>query len=115
MTMRCVMARILIVEDERKILRTLTRAFQAAGHEVVGVDNGLAACEHATTESFDCIVLDVLLPGRNGLDVLADLRKAGKTLPVVLLTARDAVEDRVEGLDSGADDYVVKPFAVAEL
>jgi two-component system OmpR family response regulator len=109
------MARILIVEDERKILRSLVRAFQTAGYEVVGVDNGLAGYEVAANESFDCIILDVLLPGRNGLDVLADLRKAGKTLPVLILTARDAVEDRVLGLDSGADDYVVKPFAVAEL
>jgi DNA-binding response OmpR family regulator len=109
------MARILIVEDERKILRSLVRAFQAAGYEVVGVDNGLAGYEVAAIESFDCIILDVLLPSRNGLEVLADLRKAGKTLPVLILTARDAVEDRVLGLDSGADDYVVKPFAVAEL
>jgi two-component system OmpR family response regulator len=109
------MARILIVEDERKILRSLVRAFQTASYEVVGVDNGWAGYEVAAKESFDCIILDVLLPGRNGLDVLADLRKAGKTLPVLILTARDAVEDRVLGLDSGADDYVVKPFAVAEL
>ena len=109
------MARILIVEDERKILRSLVRAFQTAGHEVVGAENGLAGNELATKESFDCIILDVLLPGRNGLDVLADLRKAGKTLPVLILTARDALEDRVLGLDSGADDYVVKPFAIAEL
>jgi two-component system OmpR family response regulator len=109
------MVRILIVEDERKILRSLVRAFQTAGHEVVGVDNGLAGYELATKESFDCIILDVLLPGRNGLDVLADLRKGGKSIPVLILTARDAVEDRVLGLDSGADDYVIKPFAVAEL
>lgn len=109
------MARILIIEDERKILRSLVRAFQNAGHEVTGVDNGLAGYDLAVKDSFDCIILDVLLPGRNGLDVLADLRKAGKTLPVLLLTARDSIEDRVQGLDSGADDYVVKPFAVAEL
>ncbi len=81
------MARILIVEDERKILRSLVRAFQNADHEVVGVDNGLAGYELATKETFDCIILDVLLPGRNGLDVLADLRKGGKTLPVLILTA----------------------------
>jgi DNA-binding response OmpR family regulator len=109
------MARILIVEDERKILRSLVRGFQAAGYEVVGVENGAAACEHAIAEMFDCIILDVMLPGKNGLEVLADLRKAGKSLPVLLLTARDTVDDRVLGLDSGADDYLVKPFALAEL
>jgi DNA-binding response OmpR family regulator len=109
------MARILIVEDERKILRSLVRAFQSAGHEVVGVDNGNDGSEQAMTETFDCVILDVLLPGKNGLEVLADLRKAGKSLPVLLLTARDTVEDRVLGLDSGADDYLVKPFALAEL
>jgi DNA-binding response OmpR family regulator len=109
------MARILIVEDERKILRSLVRGFQTAGHEVVGVDNGIAGYEQALTEFFDCIVLDILLPGKNGLEVLADLRKAGRTLPVLLLTARDTVEDRVLGLDAGADDYLIKPFALAEL
>jgi two-component system copper resistance phosphate regulon response regulator CusR len=109
------MARILIVEDERKISRSLARGFQAAGFEVVAVDNGIAGYEHASAEPFDCVVLDILLPGRNGLKVLADLRKAGNSLPVLLLTARDAVEDRVLGLESGADDYLVKPFAFAEL
>src|SRR5260221_358646 len=97
---RCVMARILIVEDERKIARSLVRGFQAAGYDVVAVDNGIAGYEQASVESFDCVVLDILLPGKSGLEVLADLRKTGKSLPVLLLTARDTVEDRVLGLDS---------------
>src|SRR5258708_5780472 len=109
------MARILIVEDERKIQRGLMRGFQLAGHEVIAVDNGQAGYERASTEAFDCVVLDLLLPGRDGVEVLADLRKEGKSVPVLLLTARDAVEDRVLGLDAGADDYLVKPFAFAEL
>lgn len=109
------MARILIVEDERKIQRGLMRGFQLAGHEVVAVDNGQAGYEQASTEAFDCVVLDLLLPGRHGLEVLADLRKEGKSVPVLLLTARDAVEDRVLGLDAGADDYLVKPFEMEEL
>jgi DNA-binding response OmpR family regulator len=109
------MARILIVEDERKIQRGLVRGFQLAGHEVVAEDNGQAGYDQAATQAFDCVILDLMLPGRNGLEVLADLRKEGKSVPVLLLTARDAVEDRVLGLDAGADDYLVKPFAVAEL
>src|SRR5207245_109155 len=67
------------------------------------------------SQPFDCIVLDLMLPGRGGLDVLADLRRTGRAVPVIILTARDAVEDRVTGLDAGADDYLVKPFALAEL
>jgi DNA-binding response OmpR family regulator len=69
----------------------------------------------ATEQCFDCVVLDLMLPGRDGLEVLADLRRAGNRTPVLVLTARDAVEDRVAGLDGGADDYLVKPFAFAEL
>jgi DNA-binding response OmpR family regulator len=105
----------LIVEDERKVLRGLERGLQAEGWEVVGASTGEAGAELAATQRFDCAVFDVLLPGRNGLEVLADLRRAGSTLPVLVLTARDAVEDRVRGLDGGADDYLVKPFAFAEL
>jgi DNA-binding response OmpR family regulator len=105
----------LIVEDERKVLRGLERGLQAEGYEVAAAATGEAGYELAVTQPFDCIVLDLMLPGRNGLQVLGDLRRAGKTLPVLILTARDAVEDRVIGLDAGADDYLVKPFAFAEL
>jgi DNA-binding response OmpR family regulator len=109
------MARILIVEDERKVLRSLTEGLQNEGYEVVGTLTGEAALERVTRESFDCLVLDLMLPGRHGLEVLADLRRSGNTVPVLILTARDTVEDRVVGLDAGADDYLVKPFAFAEL
>jgi DNA-binding response OmpR family regulator len=107
--------RILIVEDERKVLRGLERGLQGQGYEVAGAATGEAGLELALTQPFDCVVLDRLLPGRDGLEVLAELRRAGRTLPVLILTARDAIEDRVLGLDAGADDYLVKPFAFAEL
>jgi DNA-binding response OmpR family regulator len=106
---------VLIVEDERKVLRGLERGLQAAGYEVAAAASGDAGVALALAESFDCIVLDVMLPGRSGLEVVAELRSAGRKVPVLLLTARDAIDDRVRGLDAGADDYLVKPFALAEL
>jgi DNA-binding response OmpR family regulator len=109
------MARVLVVEDERKILRSLERGLEAEGYDVVTAANGDEGYRLALTQPLDCIVLDIMLPGRDGLEILAELRRAGKALPVLLLTARDAVEDRVLGLDAGADDYLVKPFAFAEL
>jgi DNA-binding response OmpR family regulator len=109
------MARILVVEDERKVLRSLERGLQAEGYDVVAAANGEEGLRQAIAQSFDCIVLDLLLPGRDGLEVLADLRQMRNMVPVLILTARDAVEDRVTGLDAGADDYLVKPFAFAEL
>src|SRR5262245_48042824 len=109
------MPRVLVIEDERKVLRSLERGLQAEGYEVVTAANGEAGYRHAVEQPFDCVVLDLMLPGRSGLDVLAALRRAGKAVPVLILTARDAIEDRVVGLDAGADDYLVKPFAFAEL
>ncbi len=109
------MPRVLIIEDERKVLRGLERGLQAEGYEVATAATGEAGCVQAIAQPFDCIILDLMLPGRDGLEVLAELRRAGKTVPVLILTARDAVEDRVIGLDAGADDYLVKPFAFAEL
>jgi DNA-binding response OmpR family regulator len=106
---------MLVVEDERKLLRGLQRGLEAEGYEVVTAASGEAAQAQLGAQSFDCLVLDWMLPGRDGLTVLTDLRRAGDHTPVLLLTARDAVEDRVEGLDHGADDYLVKPFAFAEL
>jgi len=106
---------VLVVEDERKILRGLERGLGAEGYEVVSATSGEAGYELALQESFDCMVLDLMLPGKDGIAVLRDLRAAGKTLPVLILTARDEIEDRVIGLDAGADDYLVKPFAFAEL
>src|SRR5437588_10740140 len=109
------MPRVLVVEDERKILRSLERGLQAEGYEVGTAPTGEDGYRLATTEPFDCLVLDLLLPGRQGLDILADLRRNGVKTPVLILTARDAVEDRVTGLDAGADDYLGKPFAFAEV
>jgi DNA-binding response OmpR family regulator len=109
------MARVLIVEDRRKLLASLQKGLTEEGHEVVAAATGEDGYYHATTQSFDALVLDLMLPGRNGLQVLRDLRANGFAGPVLILTARDAVDDRVTGLDCGADDYLVKPFAFAEL
>jgi DNA-binding response OmpR family regulator len=109
------MPRVLIVEDERKVLRGLEQGLQAEGYEVVVAARGDEGARLAAAQPFDCLILDLMLPGKDGMQVLADLRRAGKTTPVLILTARDAVEDRVTGLDAGADDYLVKPFAFAEL
>jgi DNA-binding response OmpR family regulator len=106
---------VLIIEDERKVLRGLERGLQAESYEVVTAATGEEGLELANAQPFDCLIVDLMLPGRDGLQVLADLRQTGKHLPVLILTARDAIEDRVTGLDAGADDYLVKPFAFAEL
>jgi len=110
-----VVPRILIVEDERKILRGLERGLGAKGYEVLSATSGEAGYELALRESLDCMVLDLMLPGKDGIAVLRDLRAAGNTVPVLILTARDEIEDRVIGLEAGADDYLIKPFAFAEL
>lgn len=109
------MARVLVVEDEAKLREALRRGLTDEGFEVVTASTGEEAFYLATTEALDALVLDVLLPGRDGFQVLDDLRGHDFRAPVLMLTARDAVEDRVRGLDSGADDYLVKPFAFAEL
>ena len=109
------MPRVLVIEDERKVLRSLERGLQAEGYEVITAATGDEGFKLATTKSFDCLVLDLMLHGRDGLQILGDLRKKGKTYPIIILTARDTIEDRVIGLDAGADDYLVKPFAFAEL
>jgi two-component system, OmpR family, copper resistance phosphate regulon response regulator CusR len=107
--------RILVIEDESKVARAVRDGLRAEGYgaEVAATgDDGLAL---ARRDPFDLVVLDLMLPGRGGLDVLAELRRAGDATPVLVLTARDTVADRVSGLDAGADDYLVKPFAFAEL
>ena len=109
------MPRVLVIEDDPKILRSLDRGLRAEGYEVVTAATGEEGQRLAVGGRFDCLVLDLLLPGRGGLEVLADLRHCGSGVPVLILTARDAVEDRVRGLDAGADDYLVKPFHFAEL
>jgi len=107
--------RILVVEDEHKVASALKEGLEGEHYEVVVAETGEDAFFRITTEQFDMILLDVMLPGRDGLEVLRTIRARGVKTPVLLLTARDALEDRVEGLNSGADDYLVKPFAFAEL
>ena len=107
--------RVLIVEDEQRIAAFLERGLKEEGWAVDVVHNGDDALDWAAAAEYDVIVLDVLLPGRDGFTVCRELRVRGAQTPVLMLTARDAVDDRVTGLDSGADDYLVKPFAFKEL
>ena len=107
--------RLLIVEDEPNIAAFLDRGLSEEGYAVDVVHNGNDALDWAASAEYDAIVLDVLLPGRDGFAVCRELRARGVKTPVLMLTARDAVDDRVTGLDSGADDYLVKPFAFKEL
>ena len=106
---------ILVVEDEPKVGNALREGLQAEGYEVTLAQTGEEGFFEASAHPFDLIILDVMLPGRDGIEVLNTLRKQGARTPVLLLTAKDAIEDRVLGLDAGADDYLVKPFAFAEL
>jgi two-component system, OmpR family, copper resistance phosphate regulon response regulator CusR len=107
--------RILVVEDENKTGNYLRQGLTEAGFVVDLAREGLDGLHLALTEAYDLAILDVMLPGLDGWRILQDLRKAGKDMPVLFLTARDAVDDRVKGLELGADDYLVKPFAFAEL
>jgi two-component system response regulator MprA len=108
--------KILVVDDERAVRESLRRALELEGYEIELAADGREALERLETESQpDVLVLDVLMPGVDGLEVCRRLRRAGSRLPVLMLTARDAVENRVAGLDAGADDYVTKPFALEEL
>ena len=107
--------RILLVEDEIKVGNAVSEGLRAEGYEVTWAQTGEEGFFHASSQGFDLIVLDIMLPGRDGIEVLQTLRKQGSKTPVLLLTAKDAIEDRVLGLDAGADDYLVKPFAFAEL
>jgi len=109
------MPRVLVVEDEPKMRRILQRDLAAEGYDVATAATGPQGQAALAGGGFDAVVLDWLLPGRDGLELLTELRQTGSRVPVLLLTARDAVEDRVAGLDRGADDYLVKPFATAEL
>src|SRR3990172_3890738 len=107
--------RILVVEDERRIADFISRGLSEQGYGVDVAGDGEEALQGVDVAAFDLIILDVMLPVRDGFDVCAPLRRRGTRTPILMLTARDAVEDRVRGLDSGADDYLVKPFAFAEL
>ncbi|MEW6321927.1 MAG: response regulator transcription factor [Acidobacteriota bacterium] len=107
--------RVLIIEDDVKVATAVRAGLTSEGFEPAIARTGEDGFFRATTEAFDIILLDLGLPGRSGLEILRGLRGRGLTVPVLVITARDAVEDRVQGLDSGADDYLVKPFAFAEL
>ncbi len=107
--------RVLVVEDEAKVASFIARGLGEAGYTVDVAGQGPAALEEATVNDYDLILLDVMLPGIDGWEVLSQYREGGGNSPVMMLTARDAVEDKVRGLDSGADDYLTKPFALTEL
>ncbi|ALJ19863.1 response regulator transcription factor [Microbacterium sp. No. 7] len=109
------MTRILVVDDEPDILSLVTRGLAADGHETVTAEDGPEALDHVEAGDIDLIVLDVGLPTMDGFEVLRHLRARGETMPVIMLTARSATADTVEGLDAGASDYVPKPFSVVEL
>src|SRR3974390_2342507 len=107
--------RIALVEDDQALTDGLSRLLRGAEFRVEGYGSGKAADTALQQEHFDLLLLDIGLPDLNGLEVLSRLRSRGSTVPVLLLTARDEVSDRVRGLDLGADDYLVKPFAILEL
>jgi two-component system copper resistance phosphate regulon response regulator CusR len=107
--------KILLIEDEAKTGEYLRQGLIEAGYNADWIQDGLAGHHQALTDEYDLIILDVMLPELSGWQVLAGIRRAGRTMPVLFLTARDQVEDRVRGLELGADDYLVKPFAFAEL
>jgi DNA-binding response OmpR family regulator len=107
--------RILVVEDELKVANALREGLQGERYDVVVERTGESAFFRVTTEQFDAILLDLTLPGRDGLEILKAMRDRGIKTPVLALTARDSLQDRVLGLDTGADDYMVKPFAFAEV
>jgi two-component system, OmpR family, copper resistance phosphate regulon response regulator CusR len=106
---------ILIVEDETKVAQALKEGLEREGYEVTVAATGEEGYYLLDARSFDLVVLDLMLPGRTGLEILATLRSRERRVPVLILTARDTIQDRVVGLDTGADDYLVKPFAFPEL
>jgi two-component system copper resistance phosphate regulon response regulator CusR len=107
--------RILVIEDEKKSALYLEKGLRESGYVVDVAENGETGLDLARRADYDLIILDVMLPGRDGWSVMSELRKSGKQTPVLFLTARDTVDDRVKGLELGADDYLVKPFAFSEL
>jgi len=107
--------RILVVEDDKKVARFVEKGFEQEGQAVDVVNDGEAAVAHALNFDYDVVVLDIMLPRLSGLEVVAAIRAKKPRLPVIMLTARGELEDRITGLDKGADDYMVKPFAFTEL
>jgi two-component system copper resistance phosphate regulon response regulator CusR len=107
--------RILLVEDERSAARMIAKGLRENGYAVDVANDGASAVQTHSRATYDIVLLDVLLPAKSGLEVCRDLRTSGSTVPILMLTARDAVDDRVAGLDAGADDYLTKPFHFDEL
>ncbi|MDO7906100.1 response regulator transcription factor [Paenibacillus sp. JX-17] len=107
--------RLLVIEDEPTLARLLTYNLTQEGYEVTAEDHGGAGYDRAISQSFDLILLDLMLPGMNGLEILGKLRSQGITTPTIILTAKNGEEEVVQGLKSGADDYITKPFGVSEL
>ena len=107
--------RVLLVEDDRRIARFVAKGLREQAYAVDVVGDGDEAVYKLSINDYDAVILDVMIPGRDGFQVCRDLRSAGIAVPVIMLTARDTVQDRITGLDSGADDYLTKPFAVTEL
>jgi DNA-binding response OmpR family regulator len=109
------MMNILIVEDEDKVANAVRRGLEPEGYSVAVARTGEEGFFLVSNQNYDLLILDVMLPGRDGVEILTAVRKRDLTVPVLFLTSKDAVEDRVRGLDAGADDYLVKPFAFSEL
>jgi DNA-binding response OmpR family regulator len=109
------MAKILVVEDDAEMRELVTASLTDEGHTVTAVGNGVDALIAANGDAFDAAAIDVMLPEMTGFEICRRLRESGRLFPVILVTARDAVDDRIFGLDSGADDYLTKPFALSEL
>ena len=107
--------RLLIVEDEENLREILKKRLKGEHYSVDSCGDGIEAMEYMDMVEYDGIILDIMLPGKDGLEILKEIRERGNQTPVLMLTARDAIEDRVKGLDLGADDYMVKPFAFEEL
>ena len=107
--------RILIAEDDPKLLKSLVHIFELNHYAVDGVDNGVDAYDYASSDEYDGLVLDIMMPGMDGVTLLKNLRKSGITTPALFLSARTEIEQRIEGLDAGADDYLPKPFSAGEL
>jgi two-component system, OmpR family, copper resistance phosphate regulon response regulator CusR len=107
--------RVLVVEDEARVRSFVKRGLREAGFAVDDTESGEEGLQLALMHTYDAVVLDLMLPGRSGLEIVAELRRSGCATPVLILTAREGVQDRVRGLDAGADDYLPKPFAFEEL
>ena len=106
---------ILVVDDDQAVRDSLKRSLQYSGYEVASANDGIEALAHLSSHKVDAVIMDVMMPRLDGLETTRMLRQGGNDTPILILTARDAVGDRVDGLDAGADDYMVKPFALDEL